>query len=48
VLVMVGGYYHHPDVRRLIGYPGQVARVVLAFDYPDYLTEGLLDHLVEQ
>jgi choline dehydrogenase-like flavoprotein len=47
VLVVVAGYYHHPDVRDRIGYPGQLARPVPAFDYPEYLTEGLLDHLVE-
>jgi hypothetical protein len=47
VLVVVAGYYHHPDVCERIGYPGQLARPVPAFDYPEYLTEGLLDHLVE-
>jgi choline dehydrogenase-like flavoprotein len=47
VLLVAAAYYHHPDVRARIGYPGQVARPVVAFDYPEYLSEGLLDHLVE-
>jgi hypothetical protein len=47
VLLVAAAYYHHPDVRARIGYPGQEARPVAAFDYPEYLSEGLLDHLVD-
>jgi hypothetical protein len=33
-------------VQHRIGYPGQEPRPVSAFTYPEYLAEGLLDHLV--
>jgi hypothetical protein len=42
-LVVVGAYYTDGTVRQLIGYPGQVARPVNAHEYPEYLSEGLLD-----
>ncbi len=48
LLAAAGGYYLHPEVRQRIGYPGQLARPVNAFDYPEYLTDGLLDHVVER
>ena len=38
----------HPEVRDRIGYPGQLARPVNALDYPEYLTEGLLDTVIER
>lgn len=44
--VISGGYYLHPRVRKLIGYPGQEARPVQPDHYPPYVEEGLLDHLV--
>ena len=47
-LAVAGGYYLHPDVRDRIGYPGQLARSVNALDYPEYLTEGLLDAVIER
>jgi choline dehydrogenase-like flavoprotein len=43
VLVVLAGYYHDAGVRDRIGYPGQVPRPVQARDYPEYLSEGLLD-----
>lgn len=46
VEVVSGGYYLHPRVRKLIGYPGQEARPVQPDHYPAYVEEGLLDHLV--
>jgi hypothetical protein len=46
VEVISGGYYLHPRVRKLIGYPGQEARPVQPDRYPAYVEEGLLDHLV--
>ena len=46
VEVISGGYYLHPQVRQLIGYPGQQARPVQPDHYPAYVEEGLLDHLV--
>ncbi len=47
-LVVVAGYYSDADVRTRIGYPGQVARPVNAFDFPEYLDEGLVDRVVER
>jgi hypothetical protein len=44
--VVAAAYYLSDDVRTRLGYPGTVARPVGRFDYPEYLTEGLLDHLV--
>jgi hypothetical protein len=43
VLAIVGGYYTDQRVRELIGYPGQEARQVYAWKYPEYLEEGLID-----
>jgi hypothetical protein len=42
-LVLVGGYYTDKRVRELIGYPGQIAIDVRAWDVPAYLEEGLID-----
>ena len=47
-LALVAGYYHHDGVRHLLRYPGQVAKPVRTLDYPEYLTEGLLDHLLSE
>jgi hypothetical protein len=43
---VAAAYYLHPDVRSRLGYPGTVARPVRPLDFPEYLAEGLLDHLV--
>ncbi|HEY8869685.1 MAG TPA: hypothetical protein VIM30_09860 [Candidatus Limnocylindrales bacterium] len=45
-LVIVGGYYTDRRVRRLIGYPGQLAIEVKSWQYPVYLEEGLIDAVV--
>src|SRR5439155_16256201 len=42
-LVIVAAYYTDPGVRDLIGYPGQLAIEVKAWQYPPYLEEGLID-----
>jgi hypothetical protein len=42
-LVLVGGYYTDKRVRELIGYPGQIAIDVRAWDVPAYIEEGLID-----
>lgn len=47
-LTVVAGYYSDADVRDRIGYPGQIARPVHAFDYPEYVDEGLVDRVVER
>ncbi len=44
-LAVVAAYYAAPEVRRAIGYPGQEARAVAVVAIPDYLDEGLLDHV---
>jgi hypothetical protein len=46
VLVVIAAYYRAPEVQRRIGYPGQEPRAVSALAYPEYIAEGLLDHLV--
>ncbi len=38
--------YAIPEARRAIGCPGQEARTVAVMAIPDYLDEGLLDHVV--
>jgi choline dehydrogenase-like flavoprotein len=40
-------YYLVPDVRERLGYEPEPAVPVRALDYPEYLDEGLLDHLVD-
>jgi hypothetical protein len=45
-LTVVAGYYSDADVRNRIGYPGQVARPVHALDFPAYVEEGLIDHVI--
>jgi hypothetical protein len=42
-LVLVGGYYTDRTVRQLIGYPGQMAIEVRAWEVPPYIEEGLVD-----
>jgi choline dehydrogenase-like flavoprotein len=46
VLTVLAGYYRSQDVRDRLGYPGQEATPVGRFEFPEYLSEGLLDHLV--
>lgn len=45
VTAVVGGYYLHPEVKRLLGYPGQVAEPVNVDPLPDYADEGLLERV---
>jgi len=45
--VLAGAYYLYPDVRRRIGYDGQEARPVKPDNYPAYIEQGLLDHLLD-
>lgn len=46
LLVVVGGYYTDKEVRDRLGYPGQVAKPVQSWRYPEYLEEGLTDLVV--
>jgi hypothetical protein len=48
VLAVVAGYYLHPEVQRLLGYPGQVAQEVSVAALPDYVSEGLLERVYER
>jgi hypothetical protein len=48
VTALVAGYYMHPDVMRLLGYPGQIAEEVRAEGYPAYVEEGLLERVYER
>jgi hypothetical protein len=43
--VVAGAYYLDEEVRRAIGYPGQEAKPVNAFEFPPYVAEGLLDEV---
>ena len=47
-LVLVGGYYTDKRVRELIGYPGQLAIDVRAWEVPAYLEEGLIDAVLKR
>jgi hypothetical protein len=46
VLVVVGAYYTDKEVRERLGYPGQVAKPVAAWQYPPYVEEGLTDQVL--
>ncbi len=48
VTAVVAGYYMHPDVKRLLGYPGQVPQQVSIDGFPAYLSEGLLERVYER
>ena len=48
VTTIVAGYYMHAEVKRLLGYPGQIPEAVSADGYPDYVEEGLLERVYER
>lgn len=48
LLVVVAGYYTDKGVWERLGYPGQVAKPVNAWQYPAYLEEGLIDPVLAQ
>jgi hypothetical protein len=48
VTAVVGGYYLHPEVKRLLGYPGQIPEPVNVDRFPDYADEGLLERVYER
>ena len=45
-LTIVGGYYTDRDVRRRIGYPGQLAIEVRSWELPPFIEEGLIDEVL--
>jgi choline dehydrogenase-like flavoprotein len=47
VLVVLAAYYRSPEVHTRLGWPGPTARPVRRFEFPEYLSEGLLDHLIQ-
>ncbi len=47
-LTIVGGYYTDRDVRRLIGYPGQLAIEVRSWELPPFIEEGLIDEVLSR
>jgi hypothetical protein len=47
-LVASGGYYMAPEVRYLMGYPGQESLSYDPHATPDYVTSGLLDRVVKR
>ena len=47
VLVAIASYYRSPEVQTAIGYPGPVPTPVPRFEFPEYLDEGLLEHVLE-
>ena len=48
VTATVAGYYLHPAVQRRLGYPGQLAEVVRVDAYPDFISEGQLERVLER
>ena len=46
--VTVGAYYLSPEVRRLIGYPGQAPAPLSTAGTPEYLTGGMLERVYER
>ena len=46
VMLILAAYYRSPDVQARIGWPGPVGTPVGRFDYPEYMSEGLLDHVM--
>ena len=45
--VVAGAYYMAPAVHDALGYPGLVALAPAGAEFPPYVAEGLLDHLVQ-
>lgn len=48
VTVVVAGYYMHPDVMHLLGYPGQVPQEVSVDGFPEYIRAGFLERVYER
>jgi hypothetical protein len=48
VTATVAGYYLHPAVQRRLGYAGQLGEVVRVDAYPDFISEGQLERVLER
>jgi hypothetical protein len=46
LLAVVGGYYTDTSVRDRLGYPGQLAKQLYSWKYPEYMEEGLIDQVL--
>lgn len=46
LLAVVGGYYTDADVRERLGYPGQLAKQLYSWKYPEYMEEGLIGQVL--
>jgi hypothetical protein len=46
LLAVVGGYYTDKSVRERLGYPGQLAKQLYSWKYPEYMEEGLIDQVL--
>ena len=44
--VVAGAYFLNPDIRQVIGYPGQQALPIQVEDPPDYEQDGLLASVI--
>lgn len=47
-LVASAGYYMQPKVRQLIGYPGQESRPGNPDETPEYVTNGMLQQVIDR
>jgi hypothetical protein len=47
-LIVAGGYYIHPEIKRRLGYTGQQPEVVRVDQIPAYVEEGLLERVLER
>jgi hypothetical protein len=47
-LVASAAYYMAPEVRDLVGYPGQESLTYNPHESPDYLTDGMLERVVRR
>ncbi len=47
-IVAAAGYYMVPAVRKLIGYPGQENRPADPDEKPEYLTNGMLQQVIDR
>lgn len=46
--VTIGAYYLSPEVRELIGYPGQVPAPLSTAGIPEYLADGMLERVYDR
>ncbi len=47
-VVSAGGYFLNPEIRRLIGYPGQESRSYETPEIPEYVKAGMLEAVLKR